>query len=289
MQQPLFTGTCTALVTPFLGNAVNYPMLEVLLRRQISAGIPAVVICGTTGEAPTLSDREKEEMFRFSKEVVGESMQIFAGTGGNCTSHAVELSLCAQEAGADGLLLVSPYYNKATEDGLFSHYLTIAHAVKLPIILYNVPSRTGQDMSVSVYQRLAHVPNIVGVKEASADIEKVAQIKATCPKDFCVWSGNDTMAVPTVSLGGQGVISVVSNVIPTQMQAMVNAALDGDLDTAADMHAKLFLAMKSLFCQVNPIPVKYAMKCIGYDCGDCRLPLTTLSKEYMQKLDAYFA
>lgn len=288
MNKPLFTGVCTALVTPFLDGKVNYPMMEQLLRRQIDAGIRAVVICGTTGEAPTLSDDEKLELFRRAKAYVGDDCIIIAGTGSNCTSHAAQLSYAAEKEGADALLVVSPYYNKATAEGLIAHYLTIAHSVSIPVIAYNVPGRTGVDIPVSVYQRLSYIPNMIGVKEASTDITKVTKICGTC-KDFAVWSGNDDLTVPAISLGAQGVISVLSNVVPMEMQAMAQAALDGDLDTAASLQQKLQPLVELLFCEVNPIPVKAAMKYIGYDCGTCRLPLTELSKENKKRLEAYFS
>lgn len=287
MNQPLFTGACTALVTPFLDGKVNYPMMEILLRRQMEAGIKAVVVCGTTGEAPTLSDDEKLELFRRCKAYAGNACMIIAGTGSNSTEHAVYLSREAEKCGADALLVVSPYYNKATPDGLVAHYLSIAHAVKLPVIVYNVPSRTGVDIPVSVYKTLSRIPNIAGVKEASSSISKIAQIRSECP-EFPVWSGNDDMIVPVMSLGGQGVISVLSNVVPVQTQAMAQAALAGDFDSAAALQLQLLPLTKLLFCEVNPIPVKAAMQCIGYDCGGCRLPLTTLSTENLQKLKAYF-
>lgn len=288
MKLPLFKGACTALVTPFLGKKVNYPMLEQLLRRQIDAGIGAVVIAGTTGESATLSDEEKLELFRRAKEFAGDECLIIAGTGSNDTAHAVALSIGAQEAGADALLVVSPYYNKATPDGLYAHYLAIAHSVRLPVILYNVPSRTGVDIPVSVYQRLSRVPNIAGVKEASTDMVKIARIKAECDPDFTVWSGNDDLAVAAMALGAQGVISVASNVYPMEVQMMARAALDGDMDTAAALQIELLPLIDLLFCEVNPIPVKAAMKAIGYDCGGCRLPLTALTKEHAEKLKAYF-
>lgn len=288
MDQKLFTGVCTALVTPFLDGNVNYPMAEQLLRRQMEAGIGAVVVSGTTGESPTLSDKEKLELFYRLKQFAGNDCAIIAGTGSNSTAHAVELSQAAEAAGADALLVVSPYYNKATPDGLFAHYLAIAHAVSIPIILYNVPSRTGVDIPVSVYKRLSRVPNIVGVKEASTDITKITKIRSACDPSFAVWSGNDDQAVPVVSLGGQGVISVASNVCPVEMSAMVNAALAGDFDTAADLQQKLQGLIELMFCEVNPIPVKAAMKYLGYDCGGCRLPLTALSKENEAKLKTYF-
>ncbi len=284
MKKPVFTGVCTALVTPFLDGRVNYPMMEQLLRRQMEAGIEAVVVCGTTGESPTLSDDEKLELIYRCKEYAGDRCKIIAGTGSNSTSYALEMSVAAQEEGADALLIVSPYYNKATPEGLIAHYLTISHAVSIPIILYNVPSRTGVDMPVSVYKRLAQLPNIAGVKEAATDITKIARIRQECPQDFHVWSGNDDQIVPVLSLGGQGVISVLSNVAPEKTQAMAKAALDGDFDTAAALQLELLPLTETLFSEVNPIPVKAAMKLIGYDCGSCRLPLTSLTSKNLEKL-----
>jgi len=284
MKNALFTGVCTALVTPFLDGKVNYPMMEMLLRRQMDAGVKAVVICGTTGESSTLSDEEKLELFQRCKAYVGNKMCIIAGTGSNSTEHAVQLSKEAQLAGADALLVVSPYYNKATPEGLFAHYLSIAHAVRIPVIVYNVPTRTGVDIPVSVYKRLAAIPNIAGVKEASVSISKIAQIRAACPDDFSIWAGNDDMAAAVVSLGGQGVISVLSNVLPAETEAMAAAALAGDFDTAAALQCQLLPLIDALFSEVNPIPVKAAMKLIGYDCGGCRLPLTQASIETLEKL-----
>lgn len=289
MEKNVFTGACTALVTPFLGVAVNYPMIEQLLRRQIDAGIKAVVIAGTTGESPTLSDDEKIQLFTRCKSYVSSSCKIIAGTGSNNTTHAVHLSKEAEKAGADALLVVSPYYNKANPEGLFAHYLSIAHAVSIPVILYNVPTRTGVDIPVSVYKRLSRVPNIVGVKEASADITKITRIRRECGDDFTIWSGNDDQIVPALSLGGKGVISVLSNICPAETAAMAEAALAGDFDTASALQCQLQPLIELLFCEVNPIPVKAAMKLIGYDCGDCRLPLASLSKENQKKLDSFFA
>lgn len=284
-QKPFFTGVATALVTPFLGGEVNYPMLERLLQYQLDAGIKAIVICGTTGESPTLSDGEKLELFRRAKDYVGNQALIIAGTGSNCTEHAIALSVAAEQVGVDGLLLVSPYYNKATPQGLYAHYSAIAGAVHIPCILYNVPSRTGVDIPVAVYRKLSRIPNIVGVKEASSDIVKIARIKAECP-GFSIWSGNDDQIVPVLSLGGQGVISVLSNVSPVKTKAMADAALDGDFDTAAALQIKLLPLIRELFSEVNPIPVKAAMQEIGFDCGGCRLPLTPICPENLQKLKA---
>lgn len=287
MKKPLFQGVCTALVTPFLDGAVNYPMMEQLLRRQLDAGVSAVVISGTTGEAPTLTDDEKLEMFHRAKSFVGDDCLILAGTGCNSTERTIELSIAAQEEGVDGLLVVSPYYNKATADGLVSHYLAVAHRVSVPVILYNVPSRTGLDIPVTVYRRLATLPNIAGVKEAASDITKITRTCSSC-SDFSVWTGNDEYIVPAMSLGANGVISVLSNVLPVETQAMTSAMLSGDLDTATALQQQLQPLIDLLFCEVNPIPVKAAMKHLGFDCGKCRLPLTELSIENQKSLDQFF-
>lgn len=289
MEKPIFSGVCTALVTPFLDGRVNYPMMEMLLRRQIDAGVKTVVISGTTGESPTLTESEKLELFRRCKAYAGNDCMIIAGTGSNNTAHAAQLSIAAQEAGADALLVVTPYYNKATSDGLFAHYLTIAHSVSIPLIVYNVPGRTSVDIPVSTCRKLSAINNIAGIKEASSDITKITKIKASCHSGFGIWSGNDDQIVPVMSLGGNGVISVLSNVVPAQTQIMVNAALQGDFATAATIQCALQPLVELLFCEVNPIPVKAAMRLIGYDCGSCRLPLTDLSPEKANKLKTVLA
>lgn len=286
MKDCLFTGAATALVTPFLDGAVNYPLLEQLLRRQVAAGIEAVVIAGTTGESSTLSDDEKLELFSRAKEYVGDSCKIIAGTGSNSTVHTINLCMAAEQCGVDALLVVTPYYNKATPEGIFAHFASIAHSVNIPIILYNVPSRTGVDIPVEIYRRLSQIPNIVGTKEASTDVVKVTKILRTCGPDFAVWSGNDELITPVMALGGKGVISVVSNVLPAETQAMAKAALDGDFDTASALQMKLQPLVELLFSEVNPIPAKAAMKLLGYDCGGCRLPLTNLSEENRKRLAA---
>jgi len=284
MKKPLFTGVCTALVTPFLGQEVNYPMLERLLQRQLDAGIRAIVVCGTTGEASTLSDGEKLGIFKRAKSYVGKECLIIAGTGSNNTDHALHLSAEAEKCGVDGLLLVSPYYNKANPDGLVRHYTAIAQAVSLPMIIYNVPSRTGLDIPVSVYRQLAKLPNVAGVKEASSDITKITKIRHACKSEFPIWSGNDDQITPVISLGGSGVISVLSNVAPLETRLMAEAALDGDFDTASALQTELQPLVEALFSDVNPIPVKAAMKLMGFDCGDCRLPLGALGADKLQQL-----
>ena len=285
MKEVLFTGACTALVTPFLDDRVNFPMLEQLLRRQIDTGIEAVVICGTTGEAPTLSDQEKLELFSRAKQYAGDSCKIIAGTGSNSTVHSVRLSAAAEKCGVDGLLVVTPYYNKTTPEGLAAHYTAIAQAVDIPVITYNVPSRTGLDIPVSVYERISKIPNIIGTKEASTDITKTTKILQHCGENLTLWTGNDDMTVPAMALGAKGVISVLSNVLPIKTQAMCRAALGGDFDTAASLQLRLQPLIEALFCEVNPIPVKEAMKMIGYDCGECRMPLTSMGAENRRKLE----
>ena len=284
MKTPLFSGVCTALVTPFLDNNVNYPMMEQLLRRQMDAGIEAAVICGTTGEAPTLSDEEKLELFRCAKSYVGDRMKIIAGTGSNSTEHSVSLSIAAEKCGVDGLLTVTPYYNKATPAGLFSHYKAIADSVDLPIILYNVPGRTGVDIPVSVYMQLSRIPNIAGVKEASNDITKLTKIRAACGKHLPIWTGNDEMITPAMALGASGVISVVSNLIPQETQTLAKSALTGDFEIASALQTELQPLLEALFSEVNPIPIKEAMKLIGIDCGRCRMPLSEISAENRERL-----
>jgi len=289
MNEPLFTGVCTALVTPYLENSINYPMLEVLLKRQIDAGIHAVVLSGTTGESPALSDSEKLELFRRAKSYVGDDCMIIAGTGSNNTAHSIRLSQMAQEVGADALLLVSPYYNKATAQGLEKHFQAIAESVSVPVILYNVPSRTGQDVPVAVYKALAKISNIAGVKEAGTDLTKVTKTKNACGSGFSVWSGNDDLTVPVMALGGVGVISVTSNICPVEVSAMAQAALAGDFDTAASLQCQLQELNELMFCEVNPVPVKAAMRYLGLDCGSCRLPLGSISVETKRKMDTFFA
>lgn len=284
MDHQLFTGVCTALVTPFTNGQVNYGMLEQLLEHQLDAGITTVVLCGTTGESPTLTDQEKVKIFRHCKNYVHDRMRIICGTGSNNTSHAVELSIAAMEAGADALLIVSPYYNKGNLNGQYQHFLSIAQKVKIPIVLYNVPGRTGVDMPVPLYEQLSQIPNIVGVKEASTDIAKVLKIRATCGSQFHIWSGNDDLAVAAMALGAKGVISVLSNVVPKETKCMTDAALGGDFDTASTLQCKLLPLIDALFKEVNPIPIKAAMKMVGYDCGECRLPLGVASEKTKELL-----
>ena len=285
MKEPIFRGVCTALVTPFRDDAIHWDTLDRIVDFQLKSGVTALVLAGTTGESPTLTDTEKYELVCHVKELVGNDCTILAGSGTNSTDHSVELSLNAQAAGADALLVVSPYYNKGNQDGQYHHYKAIANSVKIPVILYNVPSRTGVDISVNVYKQLAEIANVVGVKEASTDITKISRIRNQCSKDFHFWSGNDDQIVPAISLGGQGVISVLSNVLPYETVSITNAALSGDFERASALQCEYMTIIEALFCEVNPIPVKYAMQCIGFDCGACRLPLGTLSSANKNRID----
>lgn len=284
MKQLLFTGLCTAQVTPFREGRVNEEMLEKLIERQIGAGVEAVVLAGTTGESPTLSVDEKLLLFDRGVRTAAGRCRIIAGTGSNDTAKAVELSIRAEQTGVDGLLVVTPYYNKCTQPGLLKHYTAIAEAVDLPIIAYNVPSRTGVDISVDTCRALARIPNLAGIKEACGDISKAGRILAGCA--LPVYSGNDDQTVPVMALGGAGVVSVASNVVPKQMKELTDAALAGDFIRAAAIQKRLLPLMDLLFCQVNPIPVKAAMTMIGLDCGKCRMPLDDLTGENARKLQS---
>ena len=288
MKKKLFSGLCTALVTPFVDGKLNLPMVDVLIRRQIDAGVKAIVLAGTTGESPTLSEEEKLALFHRGVEAARGECKIIAGTGSNCTAHVVELSQKACDCGVDGLLVVTPYYNKATPAGLVKHYSAIADAVDIPLILYNVPSRTGVDIPLSVCRELSHNPKIVGIKEANPDIVKALRIVAECGNRLPLYSGNDDQTVATMAIGGKGVISVASNVMPLEMNAMVTAAENGEFDLAALMQRKLLPLMDLMFCQVNPIPVKAAMQFVGFDVGPCRMPLDGLTPDNAAKMAAFF-
>ena len=284
MKRPVFTGLCTALVTPFRGGGVDHGMLRRLILRQIDAGADAIVLAGTTGESPTLTEEEKLEIFRLGVQTAAGRCKIIAGTGGNCTRRAMELSTRAAQLGVDGLLVVTPYYNKTTQTGLVKHYRAITEAAGIPVIAYNVPGRTGMDIGLEACRELAELPGIAGIKEASGDITKTGRILAACGGELPVYSGNDDQTLPVMALGGLGVISVASNVVPGQMKALTDACLAGDYARAAALQRRLLPLQDLLFCQVNPIPVKAAMAMIGLDCGGCRMPLDGLTPENGKKL-----
>ena len=287
MKRPVFSGLCTALVTPFRGGGVDDEMLCRLICRQIDAGADAIVLAGTTGESPTLTVKEKLEIFRIGVEAAAGRCKIIAGTGGNCTERVMELSAQAAQLGVDGLLVVTPYYNKSTQTGLVKHYRAITEVVDIPVIAYNVPSRTGMDIGLDACRELAKLPGIAGIKEASGDITKVGRILAACGEDLPVYSGNDDQTVPVMALGGAGVISVASNVVPKQMKALTDTCRSENYARAAVLQRRLLPLMDLLFCQVNPIPVKAAMGMIGLNCGDCRMPLDGLTPENAKKLQNY--
>ena len=284
MKRRIFTGLCTALVTPFSEHGIDFSRLEQLIEGQIEAGTEAIVLAGTTGESPTLTHDEKLALFREGVRMAAGRCRIIAGTGSNCTKAAIDLSREAERIGVDGLLVVTPYYNKATQPGLVKHYSAICNGVGIPVIAYNVPSRTGVDISVVTCKFLAEIPNLVGIKEACGDISKVSRILSNT--ELAVWSGNDDQTVPVMALGGAGVISVASNVIPKQMHELTQAALEGDFAKAAALQRRFQRLMDLLFCQVNPIPVKAAMGMIGVDCGKCRMPLDELTGENARKLQS---
>ena len=282
----IFTGAGVALVTPMKENLeVNYDKLDEILEWQIAEGTDAIIICGTTGESATLSEEEHANVIRFAIERVNHRIPVIAGTGSNCTATAVQLSKEASEAGAEGVLVVTPYYNKATQNGLIAHYKKIASEITAPIILYNVPSRTGCGMTPQTIATLIKdVDNIAGVKEASGNISTVAQILHLCDGNVDLYSGNDDQIVPIVALGGKGVISVLSHVAPRDTHDMVIKMLEGDTDGARRLQLKYIPLIHALFCEVNPIPVKAAMNMLGYQAGPLRMPLTEMEEEHQETL-----
>lgn len=283
MSNTIFTGAGVAIITPMHEDkSVNYDKLGELIEEQIAEGTDSIVICGTTGEASTLSDDEHIECIRYTVNKVGKRIPVIAGTGSNDTEYAKWMSIEAEKAGADALLLVTPYYNKTSQKGMVAHFVTVADAVDIPIILYNVPSRTGCKIEIGTYRELAQHPNIVAAKEASGDISLVARLAAET--DLDIYSGNDDQTVAVMSLGGKGVISVASNVIPRQMHMMTEFALKGDFRGAADIQLKYLELMNGLFCDVNPIPVKEALNLMGKAVGECRLPLVKMEADKIEGL-----
>lgn len=277
MKNTIFEGVATALVTPMNEDgSINFDRLRTLIDEQIEAGIPALVICGTTGESATMTLEEHSEVIKVAVEHTAGRIKIIAGAGSNDTACAAELAREAEEAGADALLLVTPYYNKATQKGLYEHYKYIAERVSLPIILYNVPSRTGCNIKPETYAKLADIENIVAIKEANGDISSVVKTRLLCGDKLDIYSGNDDQIIPIMSLGGKGVISVLSNVMPKETVEMCDKMLKGDLEGAAKMQIKLSSLIDALFIEVNPIPAKTAMNLMGMGMGPLRLPMTEM-------------
>lgn len=282
----LFKGAGVALVTPFTEEkSVNYEELEKLLEFQIAGGTDAIVVCGTTGEPVTMTEEERLSVIYFTVEKVNKRVPVIAGTGMNSTKATVDFSKKAEYLGVDGLLVVTPYYNKATQNGLYEHYKTLAEAVKVPIILYNVPSRTGLNLLPKTAVKLGReFENIVAVKEASGNMSQVAELISLAGEDFAVYSGNDDQIVPILSLGGIGVISVLANIAPKDTHDMVMEYLNGNTKRAAELQLKYIDFIKALFCEVNPIPIKKALELKGFSVGKPRLPLTELEMEHTEML-----
>lgn len=286
VKTPIFNGSCTALVTPFCKNGVDYERLAKNLDTQYENGTSAVVICGTTGENASLSEGEHNELIRAAVNAVGGRMKLIAGVGSNNTMTALKYAQNAKAYGADAILMVTPYYNKTTQKGLAEHFLYVADRVELPMILYNVPGRTGMSIGTETCRLLSKHPNINGIKEASGDISYAAEVSAACGEDLYIWSGNDSCTVPIMSLGGLGVISVASNLVPSVMSKLCALCLEGNYPAAAELSAKYTGLFSALFLETNPIPVKAAMRLLGTDSGLLRLPLVEMGEENKAKLSA---
>lgn len=282
----IFTGAATAIVTPFKNNKIDFDAFGKLIELQINGGIDAIVVCGTTGECATLSDEEHRDSIRFAVEKVAGRIPVIAGTGSNDTDYMIKLSKEAEDIGADALLLVTPYYNKASQKGLVKSFTAVADAVKLPIILYNVPSRTGVNIALSTYKELAKHENIVAVKEASGNIGYVAEIAAELSDSLTIYSGNDDQIVPLLSLGGKGVISVLSNIMPRETHEICALWNSGKVTEARDLQLRLLPLINALFCEVNPIPVKTAMGMLGLCSDEMRLPLCEMEPQNKARLKA---
>ena len=286
MKKVIFKGCGTALATPFTEDGVNFEELRKMIEFQILEGVDSLIICGTTGESSIMSTEEKKAVIEFSVKIANGRVPIIAGTGGNNTKEAISMSKYAESVGADGLLLVTPYYNKTTQQGLIAHFTKIAESVKLPIILYSVQSRTGMNIEPETCLALSKVPNIVAIKEASGNISQVAEIAKLCQDELTIYSGNDDQIVPILSLGGLGVISVLSNLYPKFVHEMVMDYLTGNWQKACSSQLNALPLIKALFCEVNPIPVKYALNRIGFNCGIPRLPLIELSDKNKERIDS---
>ena len=288
MKKIVFTGVASAIPTPFKDDGVNYPVLRDFINFQIKNSIDAIVVCGTSGESATMSFSEKLKVISFVVDVVNHRIPVIAGTGSNNTSDAVELTKKAEQLGADSALVVTPFYNKTSQEGLVQHYSAIANSTSLPIILYNVPSRTGLNITPDTCFKLSKIPNIVGIKEASGNISQITKIRQLCDYDFNIYSGNDDQIIPILSVGGIGVISVLSNIFPKFAHDMVFDYLNGNIYDALNRELLALPFINSLFCDVNPIPLKYAMNKIGFDYGIPRLPLIEISLQNKKLIDSEF-
>lgn len=276
MKKTLFTGSCVALVTPFTDTGVDFNKLEELIEWHIKEGTDAILICGTTGEASTMSDEEHKAVVNFAAKLINKRVHVMAGAGSNDTRHAIELAQYCEKAGADSILSVTPYYNKTTQEGLYQHFKAIAESVSIPVVLYNVPSRTNLNINPATLKRLAEIENIVAVKECN--LLQAAETVYLCGDKLDLYSGEDGQVVPMLSLGGKGVISVVANIIPADTHRMVKSFLEGDIETSRQLQIKSVPLEKALFCETNPIPIKAAMNLMGFNVGKCRLPLVDISE-----------
>jgi len=284
LKTPVFKGSCTAIVTPFDEHGIDYERLGKNLDFQYENGTEAIVVCGTTGENATLSNDEHLELVRAAIQKNAGRMKIIVGVGGNNTLAALKKAESARAAGADAILMVTPYYNKSTQKGLIEHFQYVADRVEIPMILYNVPSRTGIGLKAETCQALSAHPNIVGIKEASGDIALAAKIRSLCGDELYIWSGNDDCTIPLMSLGALGVISVASNIVPGAVAKLCSLCLEGSYDEATELYAKYAALISALFIETNPIPVKAAMQMLSMDSGILRLPLVEISKESRHKL-----
>lgn len=284
MKLPIFTGASAAVITPFREKNIDFDALELLLNRQIDAGCEAVTICGTTGEGSTLTKDEYIDIIKFTKNIVGDNCKVIAGSGTNDTAAAVDKSITAEINGADALLVVTPYYNKTSQKGLISHYLKIASSVKLPIILYNVPGRTGMTFTPETYKVLSETENINGTKEASGNFDLIKKTKILCNDDLHIWSGNDNETLEIMALGGKGVISVAANLIPEVMMKITDICDDNEYDVARELVYKYYALIENMFIDINPIPIKEMLALNGDCSADVRLPLVSLSKENKERL-----
>ena len=286
MKTPIFTGAATAIVTPFRGNTVDYDKMAELIDMQYEGGISALIVCGTTGENATQPVAEHEKLVDFCVKKTAGRMKIIAGVGSNDTMTSVRLATSAKVSGADGILMVTPYYNKTTQRGLVAHFSTVADQVDIPMILYNVPGRTGIGLTAETYKILSKHPNINGTKEASGDFSLFSRTRALCGDELFVWSGNDDNTVPMMAMGALGVISVASNIVPQAVADLCKLCLDGDFKAATQLYFKYADLFEKLFIEVNPIPVKTAMNLLGMDVGNLRLPLVDMAPETLAKLKA---
>lgn len=282
MQKPLFIGSAVAIITPFTDNGVDYETLAELIEFQIKGGSDAIVVCGTTGEASTMPDDEHIAVIKFTVETVNKRVPVIAGTGSNDTRHAVELTKAAEEVGADAILSVTPYYNKATQKGLYGHFKLIADSVKIPIVLYNVPGRTGVNLNPETLKALSEIDNIIAVKECN--LGQFGDVVNLCGENFTVYTGDDNAVLPALSLGGKGVISVMANIIPQDTHNMVANFFQGDINGAIKLQLQTLNLIKALFSEVNPIPIKAAVSLLGFKAGQCRMPLTELSDNNLELL-----